>query len=315
MTHDDGYRTGSVERRFQLLSELDEHFAHLWLDHVTALFERDGLDRRSRYLVLVGQYTMIGDTGALGDTITGAVEDGIDPRELLEALLQCYVYGGESTVIPAAQVFKETAERLGILDDVQQRQLRRDQVESARDLEAEQAAWRDEDVADPRLRPLLERYGRLGISKGLQLRPGHHLNAVASLDGLDTDFTATWLRTIYAGMYARDALDVRTRLLCVVGDCLVVGEQHQAPRHMRGALRQGASAAQLLDVIFQTCAIAGHAKVLPSAVDDLVLIFEDLQRLDELIAPEHQPAAMEVVRARVRTRAGTQEVTFNARGQ
>src|SRR5262245_43999917 len=73
-------------------------------------------------------------------------------------------------------------------------------------------------------------------------------------------------------MYARRVLDDRTRIICVVGNTLAAGEQHQSRRHMRSALRSGATPKELLEVIFQTTGLFGHTHLMPAAIDDLIRI-------------------------------------------
>jgi alkylhydroperoxidase/carboxymuconolactone decarboxylase family protein YurZ len=144
------------------------------------------------------------------------------------------------------------------------------------------------------------------------MRPGHHINLVATLDALDPGFLQIWLDTVYQGMYSRRVLDDGTRLLCTVADCFAVGETHQATRHMRGALRQGVAPRELLEVIFQTTAIIGHPFMLPLAVDDLVTILADEGRLDELVEADRIPIISQIVAARVARRRGVQDALSSA---
>src|SRR5262245_59661026 len=84
----------SFERRVEQRDALDQHFTSLWLDFAIAgMGTRSALDTRTRLLVLVGQYTMGKSHAALEDTIRAAVAAKVDPRETLEIILQCTVYG------------------------------------------------------------------------------------------------------------------------------------------------------------------------------------------------------------------------------
>ncbi|HYJ24596.1 MAG TPA: carboxymuconolactone decarboxylase family protein, partial [Acidimicrobiia bacterium] len=179
---------------------------------------------------------------------------------------------------------------------------------STRSLEEERATWNEADRDDPRLAALLEKYGWRGISTGLRLRPRHHINLVATLDALDPDYLQTWLDAIYGGMYVRGVLDDRTRVICVVGNTLAAGEQHQSRRHMRSALRSGATPKELLEVIFQTTGLFGHTHLMPAAVDDLVRIVDEEGRLDELVAPDRIEEVRRIVAARAASRGGIAEI-------
>lgn len=290
------------DRRRETLTALDPQFAATWGEHVSRLFERPQLDLRKRLLVLTAQYTMRGDLEALEETLLAADDAGLDPREPLEAILQCYVYAGQGRVASAAEVFLDVAKRRGLLERVQAGQPPLDAAISGRSLDEERQGWAAGDRDDPRLAALLERYGWHGISTGLRLRPGHHINLVATLDAIDPSFLQIWLDTVYRNLYSRRVLDDPTRLLCVVANCFAVGETHQARRHMRGALRQGAGARELLEVIFQSCAIVGHPHMLPLAVDDLLTIADEEGRLGDLVDEERIDEVRSIVRRRVARR-------------
>jgi len=156
----------------------------------------------------------------------------------------------------------------------------------------------------------MERYGWRAIATGLRLRPAHHINLVDTLDALDPDYLQAWLDAIYGGMYGRRVLDDRTRILCVVGNTLAMGEQHQSRRHMRSALRNGATPKELLEVIFQTTGLFGHPNLMPAAIDDLLRIVDEEGRIDELVAPERIDDIRRIVAARVASRHGVGEIDF-----
>ena len=42
---------------------------------------------------------------------------------------------------------------------------------------------------------------------------------------MDSDFADLWVKFCYGGMYSRRLIDDKTRLLCMIGDCLAVGEE------------------------------------------------------------------------------------------
>jgi len=303
----EAFHPESFARRLATLTALDPHFAANWVAHVGRLFGREQLDRRTRFLVLTGQYTMRDEQAALRETLAAAIDGGVDPRELLEVVLQCYVYAGGARVMRAAETVLAVVEERGLLPELRARQLPADATSAGRSLDEERRTWSAADRDDPRLEGFLERYGWHGISTGLRLRPGHHINLVATLDALDPDFLQIWLDSLYMNMYSRKVLDDATRLLCMVGDCFAVGETHQARRHMRGALRQGVHPRELLEVVFQSCAVVGHPYMLPLAVDDLVTIAAEEGRLDDLAREDQIPELRRIVAARVARREGVQD--------
>ena len=134
-----------------------------------------------------------------------------------------------------------------------------------------------------------------------------HINMIDVLDALDPDFLQIWEDAVYDGMYGRGVLDDRTRLLCVVGATLSLGETHQSRRHMRAALRAGATPREVLEVIFLTTAFFGHPYVMPAAFDDLIRILDDEGRVTELVSEERVDTVRRIVAARVARRDGVQD--------
>jgi len=275
----------TIERRVAQRDSLDQHFTQLWLDFaIKGVSTRPALDTRTRLLVLIGQYTMAKSHPALEDTIYAALAAKVPAREILEIILQCAVYGGHTVVEPAIETFHRIARAEGLLDELKSSQLPLDGNDRKRSYEAERRTWDPADVADPRCGALIERHGWLAVGRGLALRPRHHLNVLAWLDTIDSDFADLWVKFCYGGMYSRGIVDDKTRLLCMIGDCLAVGEETQARGHMRGALRKGAQPREILEVIFQTCVNFGMPSML-KALEVFVELMADDKRLAEIGNP------------------------------
>lgn len=275
----------TFERRVAQRDSLDQNFTRLWLDFaIKGIGTRPALDTRTRLLVLVGQYTMAKSHPALDDTIRAALAANVPAREILEIILQCTVYGGHTVVEPAIDLFHRIVSEAGLLDELQKSQLPVDGNDRKRSRADEEKTWHPADVADPRFGPLMERHGWLAVGRGLTLRPRHHLNILAWLDTIDPDFADLWVKFCYGGMYSRGIVDDKTRLLCMIGDCLAVGEEIQARGHMRGALRNGAKPREILEVIFQTCVNFGMPPML-KALEVFVELMADDKRLAEIGNP------------------------------
>lgn len=275
----------NFEQRVAQRDSLDQHFTKLWLDFaITGMSRRPALDTRTRLLVLVGQYTMAKSHAMLEDTVRAALAAGVPSREILEIILQCVVYGGHTTVEPAVKVFHRVAGELGLLDELRASQLPLDGNDRKRSYEEERKTWHADDVADPRFDDLMKRHGWLAVGRGLTLRPKHHLNVLEWLDKMDPEFADLWVKFCYGGMYSRGMIDDKTRLLCSIGDCLAVGEDTQAPGHMRGALRNGASPREVMEVILQTSVNFGMPPML-HALEIFVQIMAEDGRLAEIGNP------------------------------
>jgi alkylhydroperoxidase/carboxymuconolactone decarboxylase family protein YurZ len=261
--------------RFEQRRRLDPAMAIGALRYAARLFGRPILDVRSRLLVMTGQYTMARRHRRLRETITAACNERIDMKEVLEVIFQCSIYGGESIMDEPLEIFTEVIAEHGLLDGVAELGLKEGQREAERELASERALWHPEDRADRRADALMDRYGWAGISMALVLRPQHTLNNAEFLASLDEDFTKEFYDFAYNGLYARMVLDHKTRLLCMVGNTLAIGETVQCKHHMRTALKQGAEPREVLEVLFQSVVTIGHPNIVPERFRDFVSILEN----------------------------------------
>ena len=275
---------GFVKRLAQR-DALDQHFTKAWLDyHITGLSRRPALDDRTRFLVLIGQYTMAKSQRHLDETVRAAIAAKIKLREILEVILQCAVYGGHVTVDPAIETFYVIAEELNLLPEIKATQLPLDGTANKRNRPEEEKGWHKDDMADPRTKPLLDKHGWLSVGRGLTMRPRHHINILHWIDVMDTHFANIWVKFCYGDMYSRWMIDDKTRLLCMIGDCLAVGEETQSRGHMRGAMRQGAHPREIMEVIFQTSANFGMPGAW-HALENFIEILAEDGRLSEIGNP------------------------------
>ena len=266
--------------------EIDPHYAKLWLDFTYGgMFRRGVLDERTRTLVVIGQLVAMDEMEALPIHIRSALGAGASPREALEVILQVSVYIGYPKMIRATRIFRQVLGELGRLEELERTQLPLDGAPRERTLEEARAQWKTPEDQVARRDELVQKYGWKRLAPGLRLQPTHHVQSAGRLDRVDQHFNALWLDFIYAGMYSRGVLDDRTRILCVVGECFVLGEFHQAENHIRNALHAGASPREVLEVILQSTIYAG----MPSFVRFIAILeraLEEQGRLDEITATQ-----------------------------
>ena len=275
----------AFEKRVVLCDAIDQHFTKAWLDYqVRGLSRRPALDTRTRLLVLIGQYTMAKAQPLLDGTVRAALAANVPVREIVEIILQCAVYGGLVTVDPAIQTFSRIAEELNLLPELKKSQLPLDGTDSKRSRADEEKKWHKDDLADPRTKPLIDKHGWLAVGQGLTMRPRHHINILNWIDIVDSEFAGLWVKYCYGNMYTRGIVDNKTRLLCMIGDCLAVGEAVQSKGHMRGAMRQGASPREVMEIIFQTSANFGMPPAWHALENFLEIMAED-GRLGEIGNP------------------------------
>lgn len=272
-------------KRLAQRDAIDQHFTRAWLDYqIKGLGQRPALDTRTRLLVLIGQYTMAKSQKHLDETVRAALAAKVDVRHIAEIILQCIVYGGHVTVDPAVDTLYKIAKEKKLLSQLKKTQLPLDGTDRKRNRAAEEKKWHKDDVADPRLQPLIAKHGWQGLSTGLIMRPHHHLNILNWVDVMDSHFAGLWENFCYRDMYSRGMIDNKTRLLCMVGDCLAVGESTNARGHMRGAMRQGATPREVMEVIFMTSANFGMPPAW-HALENFLQILKEDGRLAEVGNP------------------------------
>lgn len=130
-----------------------------------------------------------------------------------------------------------------------------------------------------RLEELKARYNSKAMQTGQELQGEFFLRLVDEFDQLDQDWTQGWLTWIYDGMYNRDVLDRKTRILIVIGECCVSDEMVQLPNHIRSAMRNGARVEEVQEVILQSAIYAGMPKMI-KAMRVFRSIAKDLGLLD-----------------------------------
>ena len=267
--------------------DLDPHFTKLWLEFTYGgMTGRGILDERTRCLILVGQFLVMEDWEQLEIHIRNALRPAT-PREVLEVLLQATVYLGYPKIMRATRVFRKVINQLGRMKEIKAPQLPVTGPTNKRLLKAERASWGLSDVDFPRREELMRRFGWEGLSTGLRLQPSHHHKTVEQLERVDEHFLKLWLDYIYAGMYVRGILDDKTRILCVIGELMVMGEFIQAENHVRNAFTHGASPREVLEVILQSTLYVGMPRFV-RAVALVERVVRELGRFDEL-ADTHLP--------------------------
>ena len=236
--------------------EMDPQYTRLLLDFTYGgLMTRSVLSERVRLLVVIAQCAAMAELEYLESSMRAALNEHVSPREILEILLQTTVYVGMPKINRAARVFHGLITELGRMDELTKTQPPIDGRNAERSLEAERATWgaaHDPDERFPTREAMLQKYGWHGISAGLRLQPTHHPEAILRMDRSDQNFLKYWLDFIYGGMYVRDVLDDKTRILCVVGICTALDEMVQGENHVRAALTLGATPREVQEVAVQS---------------------------------------------------------------
>ena len=277
----------SFERKLIQRDVLDQHFAQSSFEFSSGVNARHILDERTRFLVLIGQFTVSKSHSHLEGTLQAALAS-VPVRDVLESMFQGVIYGGETVLDPALDIFCRVANEAGIVGDLGEGQLPLNGTADSRDLEQERATWLPGADDNGLFDTFAKKYGWLGISTGLRSRGAHHLILLKHLDTLDSEFAQLWERFAYQNLYSRWVLDEKTRTLCTVADLLAIGATTSAREHMRGALTAGASPRELLEIVFLSGVYFGFPLMTNSlrALEDLL---KEMGRIDELGNPEPHP--------------------------
>ena len=76
---------------------------------------RPGLDKRKRQLVTIGALTALGHSpDQLRGHIAGALNVGVEPQEIVEAIMQCALYAGFPAATNAMRVAKQVFAERGV---------------------------------------------------------------------------------------------------------------------------------------------------------------------------------------------------------
>jgi alkylhydroperoxidase/carboxymuconolactone decarboxylase family protein YurZ len=110
---------------------------------------------------------------------------------------------------------------------------------------------------DHRRSELIERYGSDPVGVGQRLQGEFFLGMLHLVDEVDQEWTEAWLNWIYGHMYVRGILDDRTRILVIIGECVVSGHGDQLRNHIRSALETGATIEEIQEVILQASIYSG----------------------------------------------------------
>ena len=239
---------------------VDQHYTKIWLEFTYGgLFARRAIDERTRLLVAIAQFLSLNEMEEFERLLPCALNAGASPREVLEIILQATVYVGYVRAGRGAKICIKVMKELGRLAEITDTQLPLDGGNSQRSLEQERTRWpapESPEVAALR-EQLLAKYGWHSISTRVRLQAHQGYETLKSFDRSDPHYLRLWLDFIYCNMYPRGILDDRMRLLMMVGICLAMNEPVQLENHLRGAMMQGATPREVLEIILHSTAYVG----------------------------------------------------------
>jgi alkylhydroperoxidase/carboxymuconolactone decarboxylase family protein YurZ len=239
---------------------IDQHYTKAWLEFTYGgLFQRKGIDERTRLLVSIAQFLALGEMEEFERQIPSALAAGAAPREVLEVILQSTVYIGYVKASRGARICVKVMERLGRLDEITSTQLPLEGRMPQRSLEAERKKWPAAKSAEETAwrEQLLEKYGWSGVSTRIRTQNHQSNEGINTWDRDDPHYLKLCFDFIYGELYPRGIIDDRTRLLMMVGICLALNEPVQLENHIRGAMLLGATPREVLEIIAHSTAYCG----------------------------------------------------------
>jgi 4-carboxymuconolactone decarboxylase len=81
--------------------------------------------------------------------------------------------------------------------------------------------------------------------------------ALAKADGFTSDFQEMITKYAWGGIWGRPGLDRRTRSVITLAALVAGGHHDELALHVRGALRNGLSSAEIAEVLMQTAIYCG----------------------------------------------------------
>jgi 4-carboxymuconolactone decarboxylase len=109
-----------------------------------------------------------------------------------------------------------------------------------------------------------ERY-RMGLRVGHEIWGAKFDEMMRSSSEIDPDLERYTVEYVFGDVYNRPGLDLKTRSLCTVAALTVLGRRNQLRFHLEGAVKNGASKREILEVLIQMSVYGGF----PAAWDGL----------------------------------------------
>ena len=133
---------------------------------------------------------------------------------------------------------------------------------------------------------LYARYDAAGLEHGEALHGESFLRNVLLYAELDDSWTDQWVSFVYGYVYGRQVLDVRARVLVVIGEAIAAGHYSHLTHHMNTAVKHGIGPAEILEV----CLLASLCAGLPSLRPTISAYQAGMSELGLTSPPQPAPA-------------------------
>jgi 4-carboxymuconolactone decarboxylase len=235
-------RPGREPRRGSALPIESEVFAAVKMYEYGEIWGRPGLDLRTRCFISIGAVAAMGHEDQLYRQINSALNIGITPEEVHEALIQVSVYGGISAWEQAVAVANDLFVARGILSPGNGVTV---ELKTPMDHE-------DRRTAAARVMAALG-VARLGLTPdapALQPLSGS-VGMRANTTPLGEDIAWIGARFGYGEVWGRPGLELRTRSFLTIAILQVMHENDQLQFHVNNALNLGITQDEIQEALVQ----------------------------------------------------------------
>ena len=103
-----------IVERFRAPDFIRKDLTEFVLNAGAQVWSRPGLEAKYRSLATIAALTALQRSDALREHIGIGLDNGLEPREICETLLQCAIYAGFPTCIHAMELAQEVFEARGL---------------------------------------------------------------------------------------------------------------------------------------------------------------------------------------------------------
>ena len=103
-----------IVERFRAPAMIRKELTELVVGAGGLVWTRGGLEPKHRSLATIAVLTALGRKGPLREHVGLGLDNGLEPREICEGIIQCAIYAGFPSCIEAMEIAAEVFEERGV---------------------------------------------------------------------------------------------------------------------------------------------------------------------------------------------------------
>ncbi len=184
---------------------------------------RPALDIKHRSMATVAALTVLGREPQLRNHIRNALSIGVTKEQVAEVILHVMIHGGAPATLNALRVAGEAFK------------------------ERPDLPYDPEPISPPNSAE--ERYQKATDIRKQVYGEGGTKPVISQDEVYDMEYARQTIGYIFGVMWSREALDLKSRIICTLSALTVLGREAQIPRHVRAALNLGLTKKQIMEVL------------------------------------------------------------------